>query len=463
MAQPTPAAPFFPPRAEPPAAPLRFPANVIKLIVNNLEIIPEQAYREPVVYAPGPPRMAFFTGPDIVKEILLDRQPDFPKGHLQNEVLRPVFGNAMISSEGREWKWQRGAAAPLFRHDEILQYGGVMEQAAEDAIARWRAAPPGTEHPVHRDMMRAAFQVISSTMLVGGAPDVIHAIEAGHGDYYRGANWWIAYVLLGLPHWLPRPGGRLMRAHERRLRNAVGALVASRRADASGDDMLARLLRSADPETGRAMDDERLVDNILAFLMAGYDTTAFALIWTLYLVSQSPEWEARMLEEVERVAAGRPVTAADVAKLTIVQQVLNESLRLYPTAPIIVRDLPRDIEAGGVTIPAGTVGIVPIYAMHRNRDFWREPDRFDPSRFAPDASPRPSRYQFLPFGAGPRICMGAAFAMVEMTIMLASFVRAARFELAPGFEPQPSGQMFLLPRNGMPMRVTMRENTASRT
>jgi cytochrome P450 len=101
--------------------------------------------------------------------------------------------------------------------------------------------------------------------------------------------------------------------------------------------------------------------------------------------------------------------------------------------------------------------------MHRNRDFWREPDRFDPSRFAPDASPRPSRYQFLPFGAGPRICMGAAFAMVEMTIMLASFVRAARFELAPGFEPQPSGQMFLLPRNGMPMRVTMRENTASRT
>jgi cytochrome P450 len=452
------AAPFRPPAITPPADPLSFPLNLIKLIANNLEIVPEQAYREPVVVAPGPPRMAFFTGPDAVKELLLERQGEFPKGHVQNEVLRPIFGNAMISSEGREWKWQRGAAAPLFRHDEILQYVPAMTAAAGATIEKWRASPDGSEHPIHIDMMRAAFRVISNTMLVGGAPDVIHAIEAGHGDYYRGTNWWIAYALLGLPHWLPRPGGRLMRAQERRLRKAVGDLVASRRKDAEGGaDMLARLLRASDPESGRAMSDELIVDNILAFLMAGYDTTAFALTWTLYLISQSPNWEARMLAEIREIAGEGPVTAGHVPKLVVVQQVLNESLRLYPTAPIIVRDFPQDAEIGGVRISRGTVGIIPIFAIHRHRSFWSDPDTFDPGRFAPERTPKPSRYQFMPFGAGPRICMGAAFATIEMTIMLASFLRAARFSVAPGFDPKPSGQMFLIPKNGMPMRVTMRE------
>jgi CRP-like cAMP-binding protein len=135
-------------------------------------------------------------------------------------------------------------------------------------------------------------------------------------------------------------------------------------------------------------------------------------------------------------------------------KVLNESLRLYPSAPVIVRDIIEDVEIDGAFVPAGTIGIIPIYAIHRHRLYWDEPDRFDPDRFAPDRS-KPTRYQFLPFGAGPRICIGAAFAMVEATIMLATFVRAARFALAPDFDPQPSGRMFLLPKNGMPLQLTL--------
>jgi cytochrome P450 len=449
--------PLYPPHVAPSAKPLRFPVNIAKLLVNNLKIIPEQAYHEPVVISPGPPRVAFFTGTDAVKTLLFDRAADFPKGALQRNTLKPMLGNAMISCEGREWRWQRSAAAPLFRYDELLRYGPIFADAAQNTIARWRAAAPGTVHPIHSDMLRAGFHVISNTMLAGGAPELLEAIGKGQAGYYEAANWRVAYTILNLPHWLPRPGKRIMQAHEKRLRDAVSALVRARRARAAdGDDLLGRLVRASDPETGQSMSDELVADNIIAFLLAGNDTMSFSLIWTLYLVAQSPEWEARMLREIEEVAGTGPVTAEHVAKLVTVQQVLNESMRLYPTAPIIVRDLPEDVEFDGVKVPAGTIGVIPIYAIQRHRDYWEDPHRFDPGRFGPDR-PKPGRFQFLPFGAGPRICIGAAFAMIEGTIMLAEFVRAARFAVEPGFDPQPSARMFLLPRYGMPLRVTMRD------
>src|SRR6266851_5630974 len=164
---------LYPPFVKPAVKPLRFPANLIKLLSNNLEIIPEQAYREPLVIAPGPPRMAFFSGSELVKTLLLSRHTEFPKGAVQVEVLKPMFGNAIISSEGREWRWQRGAAAPLFRHDELLRYGSIMTDVAEATVAKWRTAPPGTAHAVHRDMSRAAFHVISKTMLAGVPDDML--------------------------------------------------------------------------------------------------------------------------------------------------------------------------------------------------------------------------------------------------------------------------------------------------
>ncbi len=284
--------PFYPPRIIPPAKPLKFPFFPIKLIKDNLEVIPEQAYREPIVYAPGPPRTVFCTGSELVKTLLLTRQPEFPKGELQLRILKPVFGNAMHALEPREWRWQRGAAAPLFRYDQLVQYGPIMNAAAQAIVANWQAAPPGTVHSINKDMMRAAFHVISKTMLAGGDEQMLHDIEQGHADYYNGMNWWVMYSFFGLPHWLPRPGGISMRAHETRVREAVARLVRARRAAGTNeDDLLARLLRASDVETGRRMSDEQLVDNLVSFLMSGYGTLALSLTWTLYLISRSPEWE----------------------------------------------------------------------------------------------------------------------------------------------------------------------------
>ncbi len=434
-----------------------FPFNLIQLLANNLQVIPDDAYRKPVSVIPGPPRMAFFTSPKVVDTLLLSNHQSFPKGRLQNEVLEPMFGNAMISSEGHDWRWQRAVAAPPFRHSELMQYGSVMTEAAEATVSKWRESETSGPRPIHKDMLRASFHVIANTMLADGATNVISAIEKGHGAYFSGANWWIVYRMLGLPHWFPRPGGAGMRGHERRLRQSVGECIRQLRNTADDrDNLLARMALATDPESGKSMSDELLVDNIVSFLVAGYDTTALALTWTLYLVSQSREWEQRILDEVARVAPSGAITSDHFSELVCVQQVVKESLRLFPTAPIIVRDIVDDVVVDGVSISAGTIGIIPIYAIHRHRDLWDDPDRFDPERFAPDAKAKPSKFQYMPFGAGPRICIGAAFALIEATIMIATFVRAARFEVEPGFDPKPTGQMFLLPKNGMEMRVLLR-------
>jgi len=446
---------FQPPHIRVPAKSLGFPQNLMTILRNNLELIPREAYQQPLVVTGGLIPMAFITGPELVKQVLHIREDEFPKARVQNDVLRPIFGSAMISSEGHEWRWQRRAAAPMFRHAELLQYAPTMTKAAEAAVDRWRQAD-GAVRAIEKDMMRAAYNVISNTILAGGGA-MAEAIEAGREDYFNGANWWVIYTIMGLPHWMPRPGGRKMRAQERRMRRAISDLVQARSASHADDtDLLARLLDAADPESGREMPDELLVDNIVSFLVAGYDTTALAMTWSLYLISQCPEWEARILDEVNAVVGCDPVESRHVADLKVVQQVLKEALRLYPTAPAVAREIDKDVELDGTLIKAGTIGWIPIYAIHRHEMYWEEPNSFRPERFAPDTE-KPSNFQYLPFGAGPRICIGAAFAMIELTIMIATFVRAARFELAPGFAPEPCGQMFLLPKNGMAMKVTLRD------
>ncbi len=378
---------------------------------------------------------------------------------LSARLLRHLAQTAEETS-GRNRKSASGAAAyPQGRAIEVyLCRNQEMLERAEATVAKWRATVAGTVHNIDTDMMHAAFDVISNTMLVGGAKDVLSAIEKGHADYYRGINWWVIYSLLKLPHWLPRPRGQSTRAHETRFRNAVAEVARQKSVDAStSQDLLGRLLRARDPETGQGMSEELVIDNVVSFMMAGVDTTALSLAWTLFLISRSPEWEGRMLEEIEHVVGSGPVKVSHVEQLHTVRQVLKESLRLFPTAPIILRDIVDDTELDAVTIPAGTISVIPIYAIHRHRSYWDDPDRFDPSRFSAKRD-RDMRFQFMPFGAGPRICIGAAFAMMEATIMLATFVRAARFEVAPGFDPRPLGRMFLVARNGIPMRVTLRQN-----
>jgi cytochrome P450 len=267
-------------------------------------------------------------------------------------------------------------------------------------------------------------------------------------------GWDMLYASLNLPLWFPRPG--MVAGYEamRTLRDAVARLLAEQRERAAdSDNLLTRLVAARDPETGRAMDEEQLVDNLLTFYLAGHETTAKALTWTLYLLARFPEWGARLAEEVEAVTQGASVEAGHLDKLVLVQQVLKESMRLYPPVPIMSRQAVAQTRIEGLAVVPGMSILMPIYALHRHERRWQRPDEFDPTRFAPGREAAIPRYQYMPFGAGPRVCIGMPFAMTEATAILATFVQRARFETVPGVEPVPVARVTLIPRGGLRLKV----------
>jgi len=198
------------------------------------------------------------------------------------------------------------------------------------------------------------------------------------------------------------------------------------------------------------MDDRAIADNLLTFITAGHETTALALCWSLYLLATHPEAEARVLREIAAVTGGAPLAPEHVPKLGYTRQVIQEALRLYPPAPIVARTAQRDLQLGGVAVRAGTPVYIPVYSVHRHRTLWEDPDRFDPDRFAPDRVKGRHRYSFLPFGAGPRICIGASFATLEAVAILATLLPAFRLTPAEGYRPE------------LLMRITLRPSPAMR-
>lgn len=454
---------FYPPRIVPPARPPASPGLLVRLLIDSIRCIPESAYHEPIVVlrpALTPP-IAYVTDPELIRIILLDRRELFPKPELQRRALAPLAGTGLLLAEGKNWRWQRQATAPVLRQAEVLSHVPAMIASAEALIDKWRSAPAGSVHAIDRDMVSVTYDVMTKTILPRSEA-ATRIIADGYAGYFATVTWTYLYALLRMPAWMPRPGGRAMAEHRRTLRGLVGDLVRSRRATpARSDDLLARLLDAPHPETGETMSDEQLVDNLLTFLIAGHDTTAKTLTWTLYLVANAPQWEARILAEIERVVPSGPITGEHIDKLKVTQQVVKESLRLFPSFPETSRVALQDVELGGHSIRAGTFIDIPIYALHRHRKLWDDPDRFDPGRFDADKEASYSRYQFLPFGAGPRVCVGAAFALTQATALLATFLRAAHFECPPHFVPEPVARLALLPRTGMPLRVTMRNCRAS--
>jgi len=305
-------------------------------------------------------------------------------------------------------------------------------------------------------MTETTFTVISRTMLAGGEAVEADIIRQAGGDFLERISWEIAYALLRLPTWLPHPGTRQMRNAARRLRTAVQELIDKRRnrsLEAGEADLLGRLLAARDPETGAPMSDENLVDNLLTLLEAGHETTAKALTWCLYLLARAPEWQQRIRDEVIAVAGNAPIESAHIDQLPTTRRVLKETMRLYPPAPVLSRMAANATTLGGRALRPGTNVVMPVFAIHRHKRLWEDPDRFDPDRFLPEREARYWRTQFMPFGAGPRICIGMSFAMAEATAILATLVRSASFEWDGRYVPEPLSRVTLRPKGGMPLRV----------
>ncbi|MFY9316936.1 MAG: cytochrome P450 [Burkholderiales bacterium] len=452
---------LIPARIQPPAKPLQGLAFLAAFVRNPLEVTPQAVYEQDLVVNPiGRVQRLWITSPALVKTVLLDEREKFQKLS-QIRLLSPLLGKGILTSEGADWKWQRQASAPMFRQQELLGFVPAFVRATEAIVEKWRAAPAGAAQPIDRDMTRATFDVISATLLPSADRTVGTVIEDSMALFQRAGGWELLLALAGAPHWLPRPGMVSGARAIVMLRRAVAAILAERRAieakeGAGPDDLMHRLMGARDPDTGQSMNDEQLVDNLLTFYLAGHETTARSLAWTLYLVASSPEWACALEEEVARVTGGGPVEAAHLERLALVQQVLKESMRLYPPVPMIGRQCVARTRLDGMDVEPGATVIMPIYAMHRHAKRWEDPDAFDPARFAPEREAKLPRYQYLPFGAGPRICIGMAFAMLEATAMLATLLQKARFAPVPGREPVPLARVTLLPGGGLPLNVTLR-------
>lgn len=450
---------FVPPGLDHPAEPLRALRFLRTLVRNPLETWPEALFHEPAQWLgfAGRP-LLFVMDPAMVEEVLVTKADVFPKAPIVQRAIGSAVGNKSIfTAEGADWRWQRRASSPPFRHGTILGFVPAMTKAAEAAVERLLAAPADRPVDVSEAMMATTFDVIVDTMLSGRGSFDTERFGAEISHYFETVGWIAALTVLRLPTWVPYPGKRRARAGNRFLKSEMARVVAERRASPGAiPDLLDFLITAADPETGRAMTDLELADNLLTFVVAGHETTALALTWAIWLTANAPEVEGRVLEEIGAVAGGASIAAGHVDGLAYTKQVIQEAMRLFPPAPLIPRIAAQDVTVGGERIAARTPVYVPVYAIHRHRLIWDDPESFDPDRFSPERSRGRHRGAYLPFGAGPRICIGASFAQVEAVVIFATLLRALRFTPLPGHRPRPNTRLTLRPDGGMPMRVARR-------
>lgn len=446
---------LYPPTVKGAPRPLPLRRFLFRFVRNPLSSLPQAVYEDGiVVHDNGRSVVAWVTDPALIEMVLLTQAEKFPKTLIERRVFEHTLGDGILTSQGTSWRWQRRTAAPLFRLTDLANLVPAMSAAAEEQLRRWRMSPAGSVQAIDRDMTETTFRVISATMFAGSADAEAATILRSADKALSTVSWDIAAAMLRFPGWLWYPGKLGRRRAGQELRAAVAAILARRRAAGlEGDDLLARLARARDPDTGAPMSEKQLIDNLVTFLAAGHETTAKALTWTLYLIARVPEWQHRIRREVRATVGDAAVGAEHIDRLVLTRAVLEEAMRLYPPAPVMTRQAAGSVSLGGETIPEGALIVIPVFAVHRHKKLWEDPDRFDPARFSPERKSVYPRTQFMPFGFGARTCIGASFAMLEAIAILATLLRRADFEWDGEHAPEPLSRVTLRPKGGMPLHV----------
>ena len=391
--------------------------------------------------------------------MLADKADAFSRDELTHRVLTPVIGRtSLFLAEGPDWRWQRRAVAPIFRHEMLLSFVPTIAVIAERQVERWRARPLDLPVEIAAAMTRTTFEIIVDAILGGSARLDAERYGRKLAATVNTIPWHLLLSVLWAPAWTPFPGRwGARRAHDF-LRADIGRIIAKRRANPSAHpDLLDLLLAARDADTDRGLNDAELVANLLTFISAGHETTAVALTWSLWLLAKDEAVQRRVYDEAVAVMGHGPVEIAHIDALRLTRQVISESMRLFPPAPLLSRIPKTDMQLGGMAITPRTWVGIPIFALHRNALLWDNPHAFDPDRFAPDQAKGRSRYAHLPFGAGPRVCIGANFAMIEAVVIIATLVRAFRFQTVPGHKARPIARLTLRPAGGIPLLISARE------
>jgi cytochrome P450 len=399
--------------------------------------------------------------PAAVKRVFLDNAVNYRKDELQLRILSPGLGKGLLTADGEAWRLQRRSLAPLFSPRQVADFAPAMQRVAAATVERLRHRHDGAIADVGELMSRMALEVLEQTLFSQGLGRETSEFQRAVTAYFDSFGRLDPLDLVGAPAFLPRLGRRRGRSALRFFDSAVDAIIDNRKRllDSGGEaprDLLTLLLGAKDPETGRSLPDPDIRANIVTFIGAGHETTANGLTWSLYLLSQASDWRVRAEEEADW--GFDPARPSSFENCEIVRAVFEEAIRLYPPAAVLSRQAIADDEILGVRIPAGTVVSISPYVLHRRPNLWINPDAFDPSRFLGADRDRIDRFAYIPFGAGPRVCIGMPFAVQEAIIILANLLRAFRFELVEGQHVAPQQRVTLRPRGGLKMHVRRRES-----
>ncbi len=394
--------------------------------------LPDAVYTEKVVRMASPFGAYYvISDPAGVKRVLVDNVANYPKTELDRRFFTALFGKGLLGTEGELWRTHRRIMAPAFQPQAVESYGPAMAETSAAFSQQW-AAKAGQEIDVGAEMSALTLRIISKTMFATDAPEVIDPIARVMANGFEAQN----FNLLDI---LPIIGAMRMRAREKRMAalfrpmDAIVDRLIAERGGGGVQDLLARLVAASDETTGAKMSPQEVRDQIVTIYIAGHETTAVAMSWIWYVLSQHPDAEARLHAELDAVLAGRTPTQADIAKLTFTRRVTDEAMRLYPPAPgLSSRVALADDEVSGVRIPKGAQVSVLPWVLHRHAELWDAPERFDPDRWAPERGGTRHRFAYLPFGAGPRICIGQGMALNEIVLILATLAQRYKLRLAPG-------------------------------
>jgi cytochrome P450 len=408
----------------------------------------------PFVQTRLPLELYFVADPACVEEILLKKAESFRKDRT-SRLLSRVVGNGLLVNEGESWRRQRRLLQPAFHHRQLQSYAGVMTDAIAQASSSWK---PGEVRNVHEDMMAVTLNIVARTLF--GA-DV--SADAGHIGQIISELMEHFGRILGLaarfqpPAWVPTPTNRQFQASARKVDQVILQIIDARRkqGDANRDDLLSLLIRARD-EDGTSMTDAQVRDEAVTLFLAGHETTALALTYSLYLLATHPQCQDRVAAELAEVLGGRTPGLADLEGLKYTDAVVLEAMRLYPPAWVMARQALTEVEIGGFRFGKGAEFVMSPWVLHRDPRNFDAPAAFQPERWQGDLAQRLPRFAYFPFGGGPRVCIGNRFAMMEAKLVLATALQRFRFQVTPQTELTLLPSVTLRPRHGLHLQLAPR-------
>jgi cytochrome P450 len=396
----------------------------------------------------------FVSHPEGVKRVLQDNHRNYMKGRML-DTLRRVAGNGLFTSEGDFWLRQRRLMQPAFHRRRIEGLAELMTQTTGQMLDRWeRTADQGSVIDIEGEMSRLTMSIVSQALFGQTEDDENKVISPAVTVLLEDVTFRFDRPLYP-PDFIPTPRNRRFKKARDVLDRTIFGIIERRRRQGNPDrvDLLSMLMGARDEESGQGMDDKQLRDEVLTMFVAGHETTAVTLTWALYLLSRHPGVARRLRDELDQVLNGQPPTVDNLSKLTYTRMVLDETLRLYPAAWMLQRQAIDEDHICGYRIPAGAQISISPYAMHHHPAYWKNPEGFDPGRFRPGHEQDRPRFAYMPFGGGPRQCIGKSFSLMESQLILAMVAQRYALHLNPGHQVVAAPKATLRPRGGMPMNL----------